>query len=76
MVHGLDTVGTAIEAVSVKEDTAGFERFVAPVNYVVTIISSTALVVASFVYAAFRGVWRLHKGDVEEAGSDGRTFKR
>ena len=49
MVHGLDTVGTAIEAVSVKEDTAGFERFVAPVNYVVTIISSTALVVASFV---------------------------
>jgi len=34
------------------------------------------LVVASFVYAAFRGVWRLHKGDVEEAGSDGRTFKR
>ena len=49
MVHGLDTVGTAIEAVSVKEDTAGFERFVAPVNYVVTIISSIALVVASFV---------------------------
>ena len=49
MVHGLDTVGTAIEAVSVKEDTAGFERFVAPVNYVVTIISSIALVVAAFV---------------------------
>ena len=49
MVHGLDTVGTAIEAVSVKEDTAGFERFVAPVNYVVTIISSIALVGAAFV---------------------------
>ena len=49
MVHGLDTVGTAIEAVSVKEDTAGFERFIAPVNYVVTIISSIALVVAAFV---------------------------
>ena len=49
MVHGLDTVGTASEAVSIKEDTAGFERFVAPVNYVVTIISSIALVVAAFV---------------------------
>src|SRR5499427_1213984 len=49
MVHGLDTVGTASEAVSVKEDTAGFERFVAPVNYVVTIVSSIALVVAAFV---------------------------
>jgi hypothetical protein len=34
------------------------------------------LVVASFVYAAIRGAWRLHKGDVEEAGSDGRTFRR
>ena len=33
------------------------------------------LVVASFVYAAARGLWRLHIGDVEEAGSDGRTFK-
>src|SRR5215469_16467578 len=49
MVHGLDTVGTASEAVSVKEDTAGFERFVAPVNYVVTLASSIALVIASFV---------------------------
>ena len=49
MVHGLDTVGTASEAVSVGEDTAGFERFVAPVNYVVTIVSSTALVIAAFV---------------------------
>jgi TRAP-type C4-dicarboxylate transport system permease small subunit len=49
MVHGLDTVGTASEAVSIEEDTAGFERFVAPINYVVTIVSSTALVVAAFV---------------------------
>src|SRR3979409_1485684 len=49
MVHGLDTVGTAIEAVSVKEDNAGFERFATPVNYVVTIISSIALVIAAFV---------------------------
>ena len=49
MVHGLDSVGTASEAVSKKEDTAGLERFIAPVNYVVTIISSIGLVVASFV---------------------------
>src|SRR5215472_16818951 len=49
MVHGLDTVGTASEAVSVREDTAGFERFIAPVNYFVTNISSIGLVVASFV---------------------------
>jgi len=49
MVHGLDTVGTASEAVSIEEDTAGFERFVAPINHVVTIVSSTALVVAAFV---------------------------
>jgi TRAP-type C4-dicarboxylate transport system permease small subunit len=49
MVHGLDTVGTASEAVSIKEDTASFERFIAPVNYVVTVFSSVALVVASFV---------------------------
>jgi len=34
------------------------------------------LVVASFVYAAVRGIWRLRTGDVEEAGSDGRTFER
>ncbi len=34
------------------------------------------LVLASFVYAAIRGAWRLRKGDVEEAGSDGRTFTR
>jgi TRAP-type C4-dicarboxylate transport system permease small subunit len=49
MVHGLDSVGTEFEAVSKKEDTAGFERFMAPVNYVVTVIASIALVVASFV---------------------------
>jgi hypothetical protein len=34
------------------------------------------LVLAAFVYGAIRGVWRLHTGDVEEAGSDGRTFRR
>jgi hypothetical protein len=28
----------------------------------------------SIVYAMIRGMWRLHTGDVEEAGSDGRTF--
>jgi len=49
MVHGLDTVGTASEAVSPKGDTAGFERLIAPVNYVVTVVASVALVVASFV---------------------------
>jgi TRAP-type C4-dicarboxylate transport system permease small subunit len=49
MVHGLDNVGTASEAVSVAEGTAGFERFLAPVNYVVTIVSSIALVIAAFV---------------------------
>src|SRR5215510_16596082 len=49
MAHGLDSVGTEFEAVSKKEDTTGFERFMAPVNSIVTIISSIALVVASFV---------------------------
>jgi len=49
MVHGLDTVGTASEAVSPKGDTAGFERLIAPVNYAVTVVASVALVVASFV---------------------------
>jgi len=34
------------------------------------------LFLAAFVYAAIRDAWRLHKGDVEEAGSDGRTFRR
>src|SRR5262245_30962718 len=49
MAHGLDSVGTEFEAVSKKEDTAGFERFMAPVNHVVTVISSIGLVIASFV---------------------------
>src|SRR6478735_645246 len=48
MVHGLDTVGTASEAVS-PEDTAGFERFIAPINYIVVVFSSVALVIAAFV---------------------------
>jgi hypothetical protein len=34
------------------------------------------LVIAAVVYAAIRGAWRLHTGDVEETGSDGRTFRR
>ena len=42
-----------------------------------TILGILAVLVSSaFVYAAIRGVWRLYKGDVEEAGSDGRTFRR
>src|SRR5215510_15778829 len=49
MAHGLDSVVTDFEVVSSKEDTTGFERFMAPVNYFVTIISSIGLVVASFV---------------------------
>src|SRR5262250_2819071 len=49
MVHGLDNVGTASEAVSAKANAAGFERFMAPVNYIVTLVASLALVVASFV---------------------------
>jgi len=49
MVHGLDAVGTASEAVSLEKDTAGFERFAAPLNYIVVILSSIALVIASFV---------------------------
>src|SRR5215813_13913827 len=49
MVHGLDSVGTASEAVSAKSDAAGFERVMEPVNYIVTLVASLALVVASFV---------------------------
>src|SRR5689334_18548247 len=49
MSHGLDEFETASEAVSVPEDTAGFERFIAPVNRLVVLASSIALVVASVV---------------------------
>jgi TRAP-type C4-dicarboxylate transport system permease small subunit len=49
MTHGLDDVATASAAVSVPGGTAGFERLIAPVNYVVVIVSSVALVIASFV---------------------------
>ena len=49
MAHGLDEFETASEAVSVREDTAGFERFIAPLNYIVVLVSSIALVVASLV---------------------------
>jgi hypothetical protein len=38
--------------------------------------SVVVLVIASVVYAGIRGIWRLHTGDVEEAGNDGRTFRR
>ena len=34
------------------------------------------VVLVSFVYGALRAVWRLHTGDVEEAGNDGRTLDR
>jgi hypothetical protein len=34
------------------------------------------LMVLTVVYAAARAAWRLHTDDVEEAGSDGRTFER
>ena len=34
------------------------------------------LVILASVYAMFRGAWRLRTGDVEEAGSDGNTFRR
>jgi hypothetical protein len=34
------------------------------------------LAIAAVVYAGIRGIWRLHTGDVEEAGNDGRTFGR
>jgi TRAP-type C4-dicarboxylate transport system permease small subunit len=49
MVHGLDTVETRNEVMSLKEDTAGLEHIIGPINYVVTIISSIALVLASFI---------------------------
>jgi TRAP-type C4-dicarboxylate transport system permease small subunit len=49
MVHGLDDVGPASEAVSLEQGTAGFERFLVRINYVVTVASSIALVIASFV---------------------------
>src|SRR6478609_6379763 len=49
MAHGLDTVETTSEVVSLKADTTGLERIIAPVNYIVTIVSSIALIVASFV---------------------------
>jgi len=49
MAHSLDEFETASEAVSVPEDTASLERFVAPLNHIVVLLSSIALVVASFV---------------------------
>jgi TRAP-type C4-dicarboxylate transport system permease small subunit len=48
MTHGLDDVGTASAVVS-PLDTTGFERFLAPVNYLIVIVASVALVAAAFV---------------------------
>ena len=44
------------------------------VKLIVTVVFVLGLL--SVVYAMVRAFWRLHTGDVEEAGSDGRTFKR
>jgi hypothetical protein len=44
------------------------------VKLIITVVFVLGLL--SVVYAMVRGMWRLHTGDVEEAGSDGRTFKR
>ncbi|MBV9260635.1 MAG: TRAP transporter small permease [Pseudolabrys sp.] len=49
MAHGLDQFETASEAVSVKADTAGLDRYIAPINRIIVLISSVALVVASMV---------------------------
>jgi TRAP-type C4-dicarboxylate transport system permease small subunit len=48
MKDGLDDVGTA-SAVASPIDPTGFERFLAPFNYVIVIFSSIALVVAALV---------------------------
>jgi hypothetical protein len=44
------------------------------VKLIVTIVFVLGLL--TVVYAMVRAMWRLHTGDVEEAGSDGRTFRR
>jgi TRAP-type C4-dicarboxylate transport system permease small subunit len=48
MAHGLDDIGTASAAAS-SADAVGLERFIAPVNYVIVLLSSIALVLAAFV---------------------------
>ena len=50
------------------------EYAVSMVKLIVTIVFVLGLL--SVVYAMVRAFWRLHTGDVEEAGSDGRTFTR
>ena len=50
------------------------EYAVSMVQLIVTILFVLGLL--SVVYAMVRAAWRLHTGDVEEAGSDGRTFRR
>ena len=44
------------------------------VKLIITVVFVLGLL--SVVYAMIRAFWRLHTGDVEEAGSDGRTFRR
>jgi hypothetical protein len=44
------------------------------VTLIITVLFILGLL--SIVYAMVRGMWRLHTGDVEEAGSDGQTFRR
>jgi TRAP-type C4-dicarboxylate transport system permease small subunit len=49
MAHGLEEVETAAEAVAPVDATGPAARAVAAVNYVVVIVASTALLLASFV---------------------------
>ena len=49
MVHGLDEVETASEAVSASDTAGPAERLLSLVNYYVVILASVALVIAAFV---------------------------
>jgi TRAP-type C4-dicarboxylate transport system permease small subunit len=49
MVHGLDEVGTASQAVSATDTAGPAERLLSLVNHYVVILSSIALVIAGFV---------------------------
>jgi len=49
------------------------EYVVSVVKLIVTVVFVLGLL--SVVYAMVRAFWRLHTGDVEEAGSDGDTFR-
>jgi TRAP-type C4-dicarboxylate transport system permease small subunit len=48
MAHGLDDIGTASAAAS-PTDAVGLERYIAPVNYIIVLLSSIALVLAALV---------------------------